>query len=64
MKDKVAALTKFFRETRSEVKKVTWPPQRYVTVATSIVLLIVVASGLYVTLVDFILARVFKLLIK
>jgi len=64
MKEKVAALTKFFKETRSEVRKVTWPAQRYVTVATSIVLLIVVASGLYVMLVDYIFARVFKLLIR
>jgi len=64
MKEKLAGVIKFLKETRSEVKKVTWPAQRYVTVATSIVLLIVVASGLYVMLVDFVFARVFKLLVK
>jgi len=64
MKERLAGVTKFLKETRSEVKRVTWPVRRYVTVATSVVLLIVVASGLYVMLVDFVFARVFKLLVK
>ena len=61
MKEKII---KFLRETRAEVKKVVWPDRRYVVVAASIVMLLVVASGLYVMLVDFVFAKIFGFIIK
>jgi preprotein translocase SecE subunit len=53
------SLLKFFKETRAETKKVVWPGQRYVVVATLVVLAIVVAVAAFVMFVDWVLATIF-----
>ena len=46
-------ISSFLRETRAELKKVVWPDRRYVTVATTIILVIVFLVGIFVVFVDF-----------
>ncbi|MCU0640609.1 MAG: preprotein translocase subunit SecE [Candidatus Margulisbacteria bacterium] len=61
MKDKILG---YLRETLVEMKKVVWPDRRYVMVATVIILVIVIATVLYVMVVDYGLAVIFKALLK
>jgi len=46
------------------MKKVVWPDRRYVTVATIIIVVLVVLTGLFVMLVDYAYAAVFKVLLR
>lgn len=64
MKDLFAKAVKFLKETRAETKKVVWPNRRYVAVATLIILVLVMITGIYVTFVDLALSRIFAFLIK
>lgn len=61
MKDKII---NYLKETLAEMRKVVWPDQRYVTVATIIILVLVFITGAFVMIVDFGLAEVFKVLLK
>ena len=54
----------YVAETLLEIKKVVWPDRRYVSVATVVVLLIVLFVGFLVTLSDAGLAKFFGLLLK
>lgn len=49
----------YVKETRAEVKKVTWPDRQYVTAATIIILLIVIVLALFIMVLDWGLARLF-----
>jgi preprotein translocase subunit SecE len=64
IKDQVGKVGKFIKETRAETKKVVWPNRRYVAVATVIILVIVVITGLYVSLVDFGFTKLFGFLLR
>lgn len=64
MKKIFEQIVKFIKETRAETKKVIWPDRRYVMVATVIILIICFVVGIYVTFVDFALAKTFGVLIK
>ncbi|MFA4858006.1 MAG: preprotein translocase subunit SecE [Candidatus Margulisiibacteriota bacterium] len=55
-------VTQFLRETLAELKKVTWPDRKYVTVASTMILVIVILVAFFVMLVDFGFAEVFKIL--
>jgi len=61
MKDKIIG---YFKETLAEMRKVVWPDQRYVTVASVIILILVFITGAFVMLVDWGLAKVFAALVK
>ncbi|MDD5594308.1 MAG: preprotein translocase subunit SecE [Candidatus Margulisbacteria bacterium] len=61
MKDKII---NYLKETLAEMRKVVWPDQRYVTVATIIILVLVFITGAFVMIVDFGLAEIFKVLLK
>jgi preprotein translocase subunit SecE len=61
MKDKILG---YIKETLAEIKKVVWPDRRYVMVATVIILVIVIATSLFVMLVDYGLAMIFKALLR
>lgn len=64
MKDTVGKLVKFFKETRAETRKVVWPEKRYVAVATTIILILVVITGLYVMLIDLGFTKIFGFLMR
>ena len=61
MKDKIVG---YLKETLAEMRKVVWPDQRYVTVATVIILVLVFITGAFVLLVDFGLGKVFSALLR
>ena len=61
MKDKIVG---YFNETLAEMKKVVWPDQRYVTVATIIILVLVFITGVFVLTIDFGLGKIFTALLN
>ncbi|OGC23225.1 preprotein translocase subunit SecE [candidate division WOR-1 bacterium RIFOXYB2_FULL_42_35] len=64
MKNIFEQLVKFIKETRAETRKVVWPDRRYVMVATVIILVLVFITGAYISLIDFIFSKVFRLLLR
>jgi len=54
----------FFKETRGEMKKVVWPPRKYVITATIIVIIIVMLLGGFVMLIDTAFSKFFIYLFK
>ena len=64
MKEKFGIVTKFLKETRAETRKVVWPDRRYVTVATIVILILVIITGLYVMLIDYGFGRIFGFLMR
>ena len=61
MKNKIV---EYLKETLAEMKKVVWPDQRYVSVATLIVLVLVFLTGFFVMIIDFGLTEVFKIILR
>lgn len=53
----------FFKGMRSELKKVTWPTFRQVVNNTLVVLAVVISSGVFIGLVDFLFTKLFGFLI-
>jgi preprotein translocase subunit SecE len=54
---------RFIRETRSELKKVTWPTREQTTRLTTIVIAVSVAVGAMIGGVDFVFQQFFSLLL-
>lgn len=54
----------FLRQTRDELKQVTWPSRENVTRLTLVVLLISVTVGLYIGVIDFLLTELTKILVN
>jgi len=61
MKNKIQ---NYLKETLAEMKKVVWPDRRYITVATVIILILVIATALFVMGVDSVFAWLFKALLR
>jgi preprotein translocase subunit SecE len=53
----------FLQEARNELRKVVWPPRKQVLTSTGVVLMLVVIAAGFLGLVDFILARVVRLIL-
>jgi len=45
------------------MKKVAWPDRQYVTAATGIIIVIVLMTGFFILLVDYVLGAIFKILL-
>ncbi len=56
-------LRRFVRETRSELKKVTWPTREQATNLTAIVIAVSAAVGLFMGGLDFVFKSFFQLLL-
>lgn len=54
----------FLKETRDELKKVTWPKQNEVLRLTFVVILISLLVGFFIGGFDFILTKVMEVIIK
>lgn len=52
--------TKFFREVRQEVSKVTWPTRKETLVSTQMVLILVLIAALFFWVVDTMIALLVK----
>lgn len=57
-------LVRYFKETRAELRKVTWPTRQEATNLTLIVLAVTVAMAIFLGAVDLLFATIIKLLIS
>jgi preprotein translocase subunit SecE len=57
-------IVRYLRGTRAELRKVTWPTRKEATRLTGIVLATTVAFSLFLGVVDYLLSRVFALLVR
>jgi preprotein translocase subunit SecE len=57
-------IVRYFRETRSELRKVVWPTREEATNLTVIVLAVTVGMSAILGLIDFLFARLFALLVR
>ncbi|HHT37491.1 MAG: preprotein translocase subunit SecE [Candidatus Wallacebacter cryptica] len=55
-------ITKYFREVRSELRKVAWPNRKEVINNTGIVLLVVLIVAVFIGAVDFLISNLLSLL--
>jgi preprotein translocase subunit SecE len=53
----------FLKESRAELKKVTWPTPKQAMTSTSVVIVLVVIMSLVLGLVDFGLAKIIRLVL-
>ncbi|MGI6585678.1 MAG: preprotein translocase subunit SecE [Lutisporaceae bacterium] len=56
-------IAKFFKETRAEVKKVTWPSRKELFQHTEVVITSIILVGAVIWIMDFAFARVLNLLL-
>ena len=64
MADKKNRLMKFFRETKSEMKKVSWPSKDQLIRNTVVILAFVIIMTIVLSLVDFGFERLLSLIVK
>lgn len=59
----MSRLTTYFKETRAELKHVTWPTRKQATLYTIVVITISAATALYLGAFDFIFTTLLKLVV-
>jgi preprotein translocase subunit SecE len=59
----VQKIIQFLNEAKAELKKVTWPSTRQTLASTSVVIIIVFIVAIYLGIIDYILAKVVKLIL-
>ena len=64
MADKKNRLMKFFKETKSEMKKVSWPSKDQLIRNTVVILAFVIIMTIVLSLVDFGFERLLSLIVK
>lgn len=57
------AISRYFRETIGELRKVTWPTRQEATSLTIVVLIVVTLMSLFLGILDFIYTRFFILIL-
>ncbi|MBC7093857.1 preprotein translocase subunit SecE [Candidatus Bipolaricaulota bacterium] len=57
-------IRKYVASVRGEVQRVTWPARREVASLTVLILLLVIALGIYLGVVDAIFQQILRLLLK
>jgi len=57
-------VTRYLRETRSELRKVAWPSRQEATNLTIIVIAVTVAMAISLGFIDYIFSKLFGLLIR
>jgi preprotein translocase subunit SecE len=57
-------LVRYFKETRAELRKVTWPTRRQATNLTLIVLAVTVAMALFLGAFDLLFATIIRLIVS
>ncbi len=57
-------ITRFLRETRSELRKVTWPSRQEATNLTIIVIAVTLTMAASLGLIDYLFSKLFGLLIR
>lgn len=62
-KKKENAIVRYFKETRAELRKVTWPTAEEARNLTVIVLVVTVAMSAFLGLLDFVFTVLFRLIV-
>ncbi len=57
-------VVRYLKETRAELRKVSWPTRQQATNLTVIVLAVTVAMAIFLGTIDFIFAAIIKLLVS
>jgi preprotein translocase subunit SecE len=57
-------IVRYLKETRAELRKVSWPTRHQATNLTLIVLAVTVAMAIFLGTIDFIFAAIIKLLVS
>ena len=64
IKEKVKVIiqnvTKFLKDAKVELKKVTWPTPKQTMASTAVVIIIVFIVSIYLGIIDFVLAKLVK----
>jgi preprotein translocase subunit SecE len=58
-----ATVKQFLIEAKAELKKVTWPTRKQAVASTAVVITVVVIISLFLSLIDFGLAKIIKLIL-
>lgn len=58
------AVVNYFRETRAELRKVSWPTRQQATNLTLIVLAVTVAMAIFLGAVDYLFAAIIRLIVS
>ncbi len=61
VRPQTGSISRFFRETVGELKKVNWPTRQEATNLTTIVLIVIGAMSLFLGLLDILFTRLFAL---
>ncbi|MBC8506963.1 MAG: preprotein translocase subunit SecE [Anaerolineales bacterium] len=56
-------MTRFYRETIGELKKVTWPTRQEAINLTKIVLFVIVGMSIFLGVLDYLFAQLFRLIL-
>jgi preprotein translocase subunit SecE len=62
--DSWSKVTGFFTETRSELKKVTFPPRKEVVATTIVVLVASVVFAFYLWIADMVIVRLYEMTLR
>ena len=62
--DSWSKITGFFTETRSELKKVTFPPRKEVVATTIVVLVASVVFAFYLWFADMLIVRLYEMVLR
>jgi preprotein translocase SecE subunit len=62
--DKVKKIIQFLKETKFELKRVTWPTRREMLAGASVVLVIVFIVAFFLGIVDIVLSKLIKVVLK
>lgn len=57
------AISRYFRETTGELRKVTWPTRQEATSLTIVVLIVITLMSVFLGILDFVYARFFVLIL-
>ena len=58
------AVVRYFKETRAELRKVSWPSREEAINLTIIVMTVTIAMAAFLGVVDFLFSRLFSLIIR
>jgi preprotein translocase subunit SecE len=58
-----AKVKQFLSEAKAELKKVTWPTRKQAVASTAVVIIVVAIIAVFLSLVDFGLAKIIKLIL-
>ena len=63
LKNTFSRLAKYFRDVKSEMKKVVWPGKKQIINNTIVVLVVVIAASLFILLLDMLFGGILRLVL-